>query len=244
MEAADRVDLVTEELDAHRMRFGGNKHVDDAATHRELATVHHQIDARIGIADEALHGIFKGDFLTLRENERLHVTYASHHRLDERTHRHDQNAYRAEHLAVGLRVAQPVERLHAVRHRVGAWAKPLVGQRLPCHQLCHLIRIAVIPRSQIADEILRLATGGDDDDHWLTVRTGGGQCWTNAVGSSDEDARVGVLARIHMAFHQTGECLILQKTLPEGEERTVHQLVVGLLRRSVRIAVPCLVIGH
>lgn len=39
MEAADRVDLVTEELDAHRMRFGGNKHVDDAATHRELATV-------------------------------------------------------------------------------------------------------------------------------------------------------------------------------------------------------------
>ena len=109
-------------------------------------------------------------------------------------------------------MAQPVERLHAVRHRVGAWAKPLVGQRLPCHQLCHLIRIAVRPRSQIADEILRLATGGDDDDHWLTARR-----WrrpsaaTNAVGSSDEDARVGVLARIHMAFHQTGECLILQK---------------------------------
>ena len=73
VEFSDGVDLVTEELDAHRMWRGWGKDVDDAAAHRELATVHHQVDARVGVLNQSARHVVERQLLALREDERIDV---------------------------------------------------------------------------------------------------------------------------------------------------------------------------
>ncbi len=50
--AAELLDLVAEELDAHGVVGGGREHVEDAAAHRELAAAGDHVDARVGEVDE------------------------------------------------------------------------------------------------------------------------------------------------------------------------------------------------
>ncbi len=46
-------DLVTPELDAHRVLGGRREDVEDAAAHRELAALADHVDARVGQLDQA-----------------------------------------------------------------------------------------------------------------------------------------------------------------------------------------------
>ena len=51
-ERADLLDLVAEELDAHRVLGGRREDVEDAAAHRELAAAGDHVDAGVGEVDE------------------------------------------------------------------------------------------------------------------------------------------------------------------------------------------------
>ena len=51
-ERAQLVDLVAEEVDAHRVVGDGREHVEDAAAHRELAAAGDHVDPGVGEVDE------------------------------------------------------------------------------------------------------------------------------------------------------------------------------------------------
>ena len=119
VEFSDGVDLVTEELDAHRMWRGWGKDVDDAAAHRELATVHHQVDARVGVLNQSTRHVVERQLLALREDKRIDVAEPLDNGLDQRTHRHDEYADRSEHRIGVAGVREPAEYGHAARHGVG-----------------------------------------------------------------------------------------------------------------------------
>ena len=78
------------------------KDVDDAAAHRELATVHHQVDARVGVLNQSARHVVERQLLALREDERIDVAEPLDNGLDQRTHRHDEYADRSEHRIASL----------------------------------------------------------------------------------------------------------------------------------------------
>lgn len=119
MEFLDGVDLVAEELDTHRMRKCRRKHIDDAAAHRELAAVDDQIDTGIRVFDQTCGNLVQRNLAADFEHQRFHVAQTGDHRLNQRTHRHHQNADRAEHFAAVFRVAEPAEDGHTAGHSVG-----------------------------------------------------------------------------------------------------------------------------
>ena len=104
VELPDGIDLITEELNTHRMRQCRRKHVDNAASHREFTTIHHQVDSSIGVFHQSTRRLFERQFLALREHQRLHVGQTCNHWLDQGSHRHDENADGSEQLASLLRV--------------------------------------------------------------------------------------------------------------------------------------------
>ena len=196
MEFPDFVDLVTEELDAHRMRVGGREHVENTAAHREFAAVHHQIDAGIRIAQQTLHSLVERQFLAFDEHQRLHIAKTGDNRLDERTHRHDQHADRPEHGIGGVGVLEPAEYRHTARNRVGPWAQTLVRQRLPRFEMGDVGRIACIPGAQGVDGFLGFTTGRDDDHDLAGMpvrRNGGSHSRPNARRGSDDKGCVDVV---------------------------------------------------
>ncbi len=83
VELAYRVNLVAEELDAHRVRRRRREDVDEAAAHRELAAVHDQVDARIGVAHELLCCGVERHLPAACENKRCDVADAGDDWLDE-----------------------------------------------------------------------------------------------------------------------------------------------------------------
>ena len=97
VEFLDGVNFVAEEFDTHRVRCGGREYVKNASAHRELATVHDQVHARIGVFDQTFGGFVEGQVLPHGEHERLDIAQSLDDWLDERADRHDENANRAEH---------------------------------------------------------------------------------------------------------------------------------------------------
>ena len=120
MELPDRVDLVAEELDAHRMGCGGREHVEQTAADGELAAVHHQVDARVRVLHQPGRRLVERQLLADGEDQRLHIAQTGDDRLDQRAHGHHQNADRAEHRVAGFGMTQPAEDGHTAGHGVGA----------------------------------------------------------------------------------------------------------------------------
>ena len=145
VELPDLVDLVAEELDAHRVRIGRREHVEDAAAHRELAAVHDQFDARVRVAHQSFHGLVERKLLAFGEHERLHFAEPGHHGLDQRAHGHYEDADWAEHGAAGFGVLESAEYGHAVRDGVGAGAETFVRQGLPSFELGDVDGVARVP---------------------------------------------------------------------------------------------------
>ncbi len=163
MEFLDGVDLVAEELDADGVGQRRRKHVDDASAHREFAAVHDQVDARVRVLHQPSRRLVQRKLPALGEHQGLDVAQARDHGLDQRTHRHDEDANRSEQRAARLRMPQSAEHRHAARHGVGAGRKPLMGQCLPRLQLRHLIGVAGIPGAYRLDGFLGLASGSHDE---------------------------------------------------------------------------------
>ena len=243
VELPDRVDLVAEELDAHRVGRGRREHVDDAAAHREFAAVHDQIDARVRVFDQTAGRLVERQLLAGREHERLHVAQATDHGLDERTDRHDEDADRAEHRIRPARVRQAAEHGHAVRHGVGARAQPLMRQRLPRLELRDVVRIAAVPRAQRVHGVLGLAARGDDEHDRPSGGHGGGQSRPQARGGADDDRRVGGrrVVPVDAPGGQRMEGRIGVEPFQDARQRSVDQGEVPLARGAVRLV---RLIGH
>ncbi len=127
MEFTDRVDFVSEEFDAHRMRQRRREHIDDASTHREFPTVHHQLDPRVGVLNQSSGSLIERNLLTPGEDQRSDIAQSSHHRLNQGTYRHDENPDGAEHGTAVLRMLQSAKHRHAARHGIRSGGKPLMG---------------------------------------------------------------------------------------------------------------------
>ena len=121
VEFFDGVDFVAEEFDTDRMRDGRREHVEDAATHRKLASIHDQVDARVRVLHQSGGSLVERQLLSCGEHERLDIAEPGDNRLDERAHGHHQHPDRPEHGIVGLRVGQAAEYRHAGGDRVGSW---------------------------------------------------------------------------------------------------------------------------
>ena len=226
MELADRVDLVSEELDAHRMRRRRREHVEQAATDGELAAVHHQIDTGVRVLHQPGGGLLQRQLLVHRENQRCHVAQSGDHRLDQRTHRHHQDADRSEHRTAGFGMPQAAEHGHTAGHRVGAGRQPFVRQRLPSLQLGDVARVAVVPGTQRIHRLLGLTAGGDDVDDRMTFGHGRRQCGTDAVGCAHDDAGGHIAFRgFDLVVDEPAETLVLVQRLQQAGQRSVHQLV-------------------
>ena len=70
MEFLDGIDFVTEEFDTNRMRQCWRKHVDNAASHCEFTTIHHQVDSSIRILHQSMRRLIERQLLTLGEHQR------------------------------------------------------------------------------------------------------------------------------------------------------------------------------
>ena len=234
VEFSDGVDLVTEELDAHRMWRGWGKDVDDAAAHRELATVHHQIDARVGVLNQSARHVVERQLLALREDERIDVAEPLDNGLDQRTHRHDKYADRSEHRIGVAGVREPAEYGHAARHGVGTGTEPLVGQRLPGLQLCDVVRVAAVPRPQRVHGVLGLAAGGHDQDDGGVFRLRCGDGRAQPVRGAHGDDRGDVLAvgDAHAAADEPMECRILIEPFEDAAQGAVDQRVLDACGRG------------
>ena len=221
MEFTNGVDLVSEEFDTHRMGQCRWKHVDDSSTHREFPTVHHQINARIGILDQSSGSLVERELLTLGENQRFDVSQSGHHRLDQGTYRHDENPDGTEHIAAVPRMLQPTEHRHTARHRVRSGGKPLVRQRLPCLKLRNIIRVPGIPGTNRLDRFLGLTAGSHHQYHGSAAGRSCGQCRTQTFRHPDRDAGIHVgLRRFDSPGNQRTEIIIRFKDVQDARQGT------------------------
>ena len=226
MELPDRVDLVAEELDAHRMGCGGREHVEQTAADGELAAVHHQVDAGVRVLHQPGRRLVERQLLADGEEQRLHIAQTGDDRLDQRAHGHHQNADRAEHRVAGFGMTQPAEDGHTAGHGVGAWRQAFVRQRLPRLQLGDVVRIAVIPGAQRVDGLLGLTAGCDEIGDRGTTGHGCGKRRTHAFGGADDDRRIGGAFRsIEVVRGQRMEARVPVKGLQQPRQRSFDQLV-------------------
>ena len=80
--------VIAKAINAHGVRSCGRENIKDTSAHCELPAVHHQVCARIGILHKAGGRPVQAHLPACRENQRFHILYAPHHRLDKRAHRH------------------------------------------------------------------------------------------------------------------------------------------------------------
>ncbi|GAA1425658.1 hypothetical protein GCM10009640_24770 [Agrococcus citreus] len=157
------LDLVAEQLDAHRIVVGGREDVDDAAAHRELAAARDHVDARVGEVDEPPRQRREVDAARAgRELDGRHREQVVGDGLERRAHGCDHDRGRA-----GLPLGDRAERRAAPPDGLGRGAQALVRERLPRGQVEHL-RLGE-PREQVVADRLGLAPGRGDDEQRAVV---------------------------------------------------------------------------
>ena len=162
VEAADLLDLVTEELHPQGVLLGGREHIDDAATHGELAALLDQVDAGVRRAGQPTHDVLELDLLTRDQLDRREVRQALDLRLEHRSHGGHDHLQRTVPGLVA-RMLDPAEHREASADGVAARAEPLVRQRLPRRVEGHRRRVQDV--GQLLGEILGLPDGrGHDQD--------------------------------------------------------------------------------
>ena len=167
MERADLVHFVAEEIDAEGVLSRGREHVDDAASHRELAAALHHVDARVGGVDEGL--LHVGEFVVLPDGERdgLHLRQPFDLGLQHGAHGRDDHLRRA----IG---GDATKRGEAFADGVRARREALVWERFPGREVHHFV--AAQPGGELVDELLGLAVRGGDGQHRRALfRDGGGE---------------------------------------------------------------------
>jgi hypothetical protein len=129
-EGADLLDVVAPELHPQGVLLGRREDVDDAAAHRELAALLHEVDARVRRGGEAPYDVLERRGVTGHQLDGLEVgqplDLRLQHRPDGRDH-HLEGTVRA----VRARVPQAPQHCQATTDRVTTRAQPLVRQRLP-----------------------------------------------------------------------------------------------------------------
>ena len=198
MELLDGVDFIAEEFDADRMSDGRREHVEDAAAHRELSAVHDQIDAGVGVLDKTGRGLVERKLLPRRKNQRFDITQPGDDRLDERTHRHDQNLNRSKQGVPGFRMRQTTEYRHAGRDRVCTRGEPFMRQRLPGLKFRDILRIAVIPAANRLNGFLRFPSRRHDGNDWGSLCGRRCESRSNAGHGFHIEHRLAALIRRHV----------------------------------------------
>ena len=128
-EIRDLLDLITKEIDTHRMLLSRREHVNNPATHRELTAVSDHVHTRIRGSRERSNHAIEIQLSATHQLNRLQRAQAIHNRLDQRTHRHHNNL---ERLIAHMQTPQHVQ---PAAHRVRLRGQPLMRQRLPRREL-------------------------------------------------------------------------------------------------------------
>ena len=128
IEGAEAVDLIAEEIDADRVRRGGSEDIDDATSHRHLATVLHLRFAAVPHRHERGHQLIDADA----------IPGADHHRVSRlRGQPLEQRSDRSDHdLGLGPSRQAPSDAESLPHHR-HLRAHSLEGQRVPSGQQDH-----------------------------------------------------------------------------------------------------------
>ena len=155
IKAADRLDLLVEEVDAQRRRAAHGEHVQQRAAHRELSGTHHLADARIARFGESLPERLDGERLPLAELERtaLQVT-ARRQALHEGVGRHDQAAV--------LQLRQLEQSFQPLGDDVRMGGEEVVRQHFPVRQPQQRQRLCA-EEAQLRREPLELARRVHDE---------------------------------------------------------------------------------
>ncbi len=130
-EAADFLHRVTPELDPQGMLFGGREHIQDAASHGNLAAMLHQIRTGVPDLDEPGHGGLKVSGLPGGQLDGFQVAEPGDHRLEEAAHRGGHHGERAGPRAGRVGMGEPAQHRQPLAGGVGTWGEPFVRQRLP-----------------------------------------------------------------------------------------------------------------
>jgi hypothetical protein len=159
-ERAELLDLVAEELDAHRVVGRGREHVEDPAAHRELAAPGHHVDAGICEVDELRRDLGEVVAAPARDEfDGSELGQVVGEGLQRGANRGDDDERMPRPGLLPLMHAP--QRMESPAHRLGTRAQPLVRQRLPCGELEDL-GVAEVRRDRRAD---RLALSARRRDH-------------------------------------------------------------------------------
>ena len=166
-EGGDLVDLVAEEVHAHRPGLGGREDVEDAAAHGVLAAGLDHVDARVGGGLQAAGGLLQADGQTGGQLDGLELAEPGDDGGQQGAHGDDEDADRPALLGVG----QSTQDGQALGDGVGARREALMGQGLPGGHDGDVLRRQVAAQGQ--GGLLGLAAGGGDDEQGRAGDLGG-----------------------------------------------------------------------
>ena len=166
-EGGDLIDLVTEEVHAHRSGLGGREDVEDAAAHGVLAAGLDHVDARVGGGLQAAGGLLQADGQTGGQLDGLELAESGDDGGQQGAHGNDEDADRPTLLGVG----QAAQDGQALGDGVGARREALVGQGLPGGHDGDVVGRQVAAQGQ--GGLLGLAAGGGDDEQGRAGDLGG-----------------------------------------------------------------------
>ena len=226
-EGAEAIDLVTPQVDAHRVVVGHRVDVDDRAADGDLAPRLDLVLAPVAHRDEARDEVVAVDAVARAHDDRLDVLDVGAEALHQRAHRrHEHGRQRADADSIGrppkgrlLRRrpsrpldagAQPPEDALAAAHRLERRRHPLERQRLPCGEELDLA--AREERREVVHQPLGLAAGRDREEDRPARRHAGQR--------SDEEGarRLGDGDDLGAAEHCLGRGLVVEQPR-EGRER-------------------------
>jgi hypothetical protein len=165
LEVTDLLDLVAPELHAQRVLLGGREDVEDAAAHREVATLLDQVGAGVPGGDKSgddLGQLAPG--VAGPQLDRLELTEPGHLGLQQGPHRRDHNRQRSAGRVIGRRVREPAQHSQPLPDGIGARREAFVRQGLPARVEGHRVRGQ--QAAQRCEQILGLTAGaGHREDH-------------------------------------------------------------------------------
>ncbi len=179
-EEAHGLDLVAEEVDAHRVGVGRREDIEDAAAHRELAAVGDHVDPRIGGIRQGPDHRGEGVLVPHLQVDGFELAKPRHQGLDDGADRGDDD------LQARVLQLEAAQHGQASSDGVGARREPFVRKRLPGRELGD--RIIGKVAAQPGTEVLGLAAGGRHGKHHGS-RHLGLQCLERFRGDDGPHAR-------------------------------------------------------
>jgi hypothetical protein len=133
IEHPDRLDGIAEQVQPHRIRFAGREDVDDPATHRIFARLHHRAGTPISVCFQEFCQLLR---LHVAVDRQLHAgagkRRAGRHALHQRIHRRQHDPW------PGRLFQQPGQRRDPLRHQSRIRRHTVVWQTIPRRKAEHL----------------------------------------------------------------------------------------------------------